>query len=126
MTAIGWRFLVAGCLLVGLCITSCNPTAASILAIRATAPTQDNDSTCASPVLLTGSGTVVMHFRWIGLTSGEDSLVAVRGSLAGVARWVRAGSYRCYAWASNGGGAGCADSLTVMLSAPPARAVIAP
>lgn len=104
-----------------LALSSCSAT----LRVQATAPTADNDGTCAVPVLIAaGVGAPrMMHFQYAGAAAGEDSIATTAGTTVVFARSVPAGSYVVRAWASDAGGAGCRDSILVSLKAPPWRVV---
>ncbi len=114
--------LLAGLLLVAL--TSCSAT----LRVKATAPTNDNDGSCAAPVLYAvPAGTArVMHFAWTGPASGEDSVATTAGTLVTYSRGVPPGTYTVRTWASDAGGAGCDTTATVVVKAPPARPTLVP
>lgn len=96
------------------------------LRMRATAPTQDNDGTCAVPVLIAQPAGVarVVHFRWTGPSAGEDSVATTGGALVTLSRQVTPGAYWVYAWASDSGGVGCADSLRLVVKSPPWKPVL--
>lgn len=102
-------------------LTSC----AATLRMGATAPSQDNDGTCTSPVLVAAPNAPrIVHFRWVGPVAGEDSVAVTSGQLATLQRNVTPGQYVVYGWASDAGGAGCVDSVRVTIKAAPWRVVM--
>src|SRR5262245_36464168 len=96
-------------LLIPLMLASCGAT----MRVNGHAPANDNNGTCAAPVLLTNqSAFVVMHFQWQGPDAGEDSISVATGAAFSFSRSVRAGSYTIRAWASDAGGVGCDTTIT--------------
>jgi len=116
--------LTASCLLLLIALSSCSAT----LRVKATAPTNDNDGTCAGPVLVAmPAGTPrVMHFAWAGPVSGEDSISTTAGTLVTFSRGVPPGIYTVRTWASDAGGVGCDTTATFVVKAPPARPTLVP
>ncbi len=113
---------LAAALGVGAGCQSC--AGAATLRVSAVAPAQDNDGTCTNPVLIAQPGAQrVVHFRWVGPVAGEDSVTVAGGAVAQLARNVTPGAYWVYGWASDAGGAGCIDSVRVVVKAPPHRIV---
>ena len=99
--------------------TSCSAT----LRLSATAPTMDNEGTCAAPELYSAPNGLrrAVHFSWTGPVSGEDSVITTPGGLATISRPVPPGVYFVHGWASGAGGVGCDTALTVTVAAPPWR-----
>lgn len=117
-----WVGLLAIVAAVGIGAGCQSCASGATLRVSVTAPAQDNDGTCAAPVLVAQPGALrVIHFRWVGPAAGEDSTVAVAGATASLVRAVTPGAYSVYAWASDAGGAGCMDSIRVTVKAPPHR-----
>lgn len=113
------RRLAFLCAAFALMLSSCGAT----LRMSATAPNQLNDGTCSVPALsaATPGSSCWMHFRYEGPATGEDSVLAVVGTLATVQRTVAPGTYRVIGWASNAGGAGCRDTISSNVLAAPWR-----
>ena len=98
-------------LLLMLLLSSC----AATLRVRATAPLEVNDGTCEAPVLYPAAAgaPLVLHLRWSGPASGEDSLTTQAGLTWDFSRGnLPPGAYTVTAWASNLGGAGCDTTIT--------------
>lgn len=117
------RLTVFGLLML-IALSSCSAT----LRVKATAPTNDNDGTCAAPVLYgTPVGTPrVVHFAWTGPAAGEDSITTTAGALVTYSRTVPPGMYTVRVWASDAGGVGCDTTTTTVVKAPPARPTLVP
>lgn len=113
-----------------LTISAC----AATLTMQGTAPTQLNDaiSCSATPVLsdAPAGSAVTVHFRWVGPSSGEDSLATTIGTPVTMTRSVKPGSYLVYAWASNilGGAynAGCDTSVVKVVGGKPGKVGLLP
>lgn len=105
-------------------LTSCGAT----LRVKATAPTNDNDGSCAAPVLYAAPAAAprVLHFAWTGPVSGEDSVTTTAGTLVTYTRGVPPGTYTVRAWASDAGGPGCDTTTVVVVKAPPAKPTLVP
>lgn len=100
-------------------VSSC----AATLRVSGTAPTQVNDGACSSPVLLPGSGSIVVHAQVVGRAL-EDSITTVVGAPFAFAWTVPAGVYQVRSWASPVGIpalAGCDTTITANAAAPPWR-----
>ena len=99
-----------------LMLVSC----AATMRVTGTAPSKDNDGTCAAPALVTNVSTsVVVHFEWSGPESGQDSLSAATGSPFVFTRQTKAGTYNIRAWVSDVGGVGCDTTITRTYRSPP-------
>jgi hypothetical protein len=110
-------------LLALLLLTSCGAT----LRLSGTAPTQDNDGSCAARVLLPNvSPSVWIHAAWTGPQAGGDSVFVAIGAPFSIVRQVPAGTYTVRLWASDVAGASCDTTVTRILKGPPDRPQVAP
>lgn len=106
-----------------LCLLTACTAAAGVLTVQCKAPTTSQDGgTCSEPVLVprNPADSVTVHFRWAGVSAGEDSVRVAPGAIARLSdRVVPPGDYIVYAWASDRDGAGCVTSITKRVSAVP-------
>jgi hypothetical protein len=96
-----------------LLLTSC----AATWTIRCTAPTQDNNGTCAVPILQpTLGGLVRMRLTWSGGSSGQDSLIVPPGTPCVFPRTGPTGVYQFILIAADSAGnLSCPDTLALMI-----------
>ena len=109
------------CVILALVATSAT---AAQFTVSGTIPDQQNDSTCAAPVLLPIPAGILVrpHVQWTGPVAGEDSLAAaVPGGAFVFSRNVPSGTYSIRVWFSktNNNLAGCDTTITFQAGGPP-------
>jgi hypothetical protein len=113
MKKILW-FVIAAMVL----LTSCGAT----MRVRGTAPSMDNDGTCAVPLLYpmpAVNPALKIHFAWTGPVSGEDSLAVTPGAPFTFQRSSAPGTYSVRVWATDAGGVGCDTTITTVVKGKP-------
>jgi len=104
-----------------LCLASC--ASAAKLEFSMSAPRFLSRATsCLSDSTAPLTSITWTHWRWEGIQSGtnlgEDSLITIPGQRVIVSKNVASGIYRVSAWASNGAGGGCRDTIMVEARVP--------
>jgi len=89
------------------------PATAGVLEVVCVAPTMDADGACDSLVAIPrwSGAPLTIHLVWQsavrGGSFGHDSLAVAPGDTLTFSRWIPAGQYRYWLYASDAGGEGC-------------------
>jgi hypothetical protein len=107
-----------------LALVSCSAT----MRLAGTAPAYDNNGTCAAPVLIPrgAADSCVVHMRWTGPATGEDSIRTVTAAAFTFVKTVPVGTYTVRAWTSDRAGWLCDTTITYTAKAPPSVPAIRP